>query len=97
MGLFKKSLKIKDYPAEYAGEVNGEPIKLRFFNERYMGKLAKAENHLKKQGKKLSDAQKKLMGSEAFAEVVDLVLASQIACDYGINYFTIGSDDAGVL
>lgn len=83
-GFIKKSLKVTDYPAEFVGEVNGEPIKQRFFNERYMGKLAKAEENLKKQGIKLNDARKKQMETEAFAEVVDLVLASQMARDYGI-------------
>jgi parvulin-like peptidyl-prolyl isomerase len=83
-GFLKKSLKVTDYPVEYAGEVNGEPIKQRLFNERYLGKLAKVEDDLKKQGKKLSNARKKQLETEAFAEVVDLVLASQMARDYGI-------------
>jgi parvulin-like peptidyl-prolyl isomerase len=83
-GFLKRSLKVTDYPAEFAGEINGEPIKQRFFNERYMGKLAKVEENLKKQGKKLSNTQKEQMETEAFDEVVDLVLASQMAREYGI-------------
>jgi parvulin-like peptidyl-prolyl isomerase len=83
-GFLKKSLKVMDYPVKFAGEANGEPIKQRFFTERYLGKLVKAEENLKKQGKKLSDARKKQMETEAFSEVVDLVLASQMARDYGI-------------
>jgi hypothetical protein len=82
--IFNKSVKVTDYPVKFVGEVNGEPIKQRFFNERYLGKLVKAENNLKKQGKKLNDTQKKQLEAEAFAEVVDLVLASQMARDYGI-------------
>lgn len=83
-GFLKRSLKVTDYPAEFVGKVNGEQLKQRFFNERYLGKLARAEENLKKQGKKLSKAQKEQMVTEAFDEVVDLVLASQVARDYGI-------------
>lgn len=82
--IFNKWVEVADYPAEFAGEVNGERIKLRFFNERYLGKLSKAEENLKKQGKKLSNDQKEQIETEAFDEVVDLVLASQMARDYGI-------------
>jgi foldase protein PrsA len=93
-GFFKKTVKLEDYPAEYAGVVNGEKIRRRFYNERSIAGLIQLEESTKKQQKNNSRAQKEQVETEAFNETVDLILASQMARKYGI---TIGIKEKQII
>ena len=87
-GLFKNSVKVKDYPEEYAGSVNGEKIKKRFFDERYLQKYRRLTSEDGEEGnqekKKLSREQEMKLKEEVFNEIVELVIASQKAREYGM-------------
>lgn len=80
-GFLKKSVSMEKYPEEYVGTVNGEKIKARAFHERYCSRLA----NLVITDQAISDEQKKSLQEEAFSEVVELVLAAQIAAENGIT------------
>ena len=85
-GLFKKSVKIKNYPKKYVGTVNGENINKRFFDERYFSKISRIQSESENQDNKtkITDDQKKQLQEEVFYEIVEMILAYQKASEYGI-------------
>lgn len=78
--LTKKTMELFDYPAEYVGAVNGEKIKKRFFRERYIYRLKRLGEDIN-----LSFEERKQLETEAFDECVELILASQLARENGIE------------
>lgn len=89
-GLFKNTVKVKDYPEEYIGSVNGVKIKKRFFNERYLSKYMRLEtgdekkDNKGKNKKKITKEQKVKLEEVVFNEIVEMMIASQKASEYGI-------------
>ena len=86
--LFQNSVKVKDYPEEYVGSINGVNIKKRFFNERYMSKYGRLKASIEEEGKKdkkeISKEQKIKLKEEVFNEVVEMILSAQKAYEYGV-------------